>query len=170
MEEIWKEIDILDGYEVSNLGRVRNAKTGVVRKQRITMFGGYFTVVIQGNSYFVHRLVAKAFVDNPLNLPYVNHKDESRTNNIADNLEWCTQGYNVQYGTAETRRRETYDRNLENNSLVKKVAQCNMDGSIVKVWPSMRMAARAIGHPHDGISLCCNGKREISYGYKWKFV
>lgn len=170
MEEIWRTIERFPGYEVSNLGRIRNAKTGYIRKQRITPMGGYYSVVLKGNSYYVHRFVAEAFVENPNNLPYVNHKDESRTNNNADNLEWCTQGYNVQYGTAEIRRRETYTKNLSRNSLVKRVAQCDMNGNIIKIWPSMRSIERELGFLHDGISLCCNGKREVSYGYKWMFM
>lgn len=54
--------------------------------------------------YAVHRLVAQAYIPNPDNLPMVNHKDEVKSNNCVDNLEWCTREYNCNYGTAVQRR------------------------------------------------------------------
>lgn len=63
---------------------------------------GYKTVSLtkdgKTKTVFVHRLVAEAFIDNPKNLPMVNHKDEDKTNNFAENLEWCTASYNRTYG------------------------------------------------------------------------
>ncbi len=53
----------------------------------------------------VHRLVAKAFIPNPNNYPCVNHKDENKSNNHADNLEWCTYKYNVQYSLKRRKNR-----------------------------------------------------------------
>ena len=65
---------------------------------------GYKTVALtkdgKTKTVFVHRLVAAAFIANPNNLPMVNHKDEDKTNNFADNLEWCTASYNRTYGKA----------------------------------------------------------------------
>lgn len=69
---------------------------------------GYKTVALTKNgkskTQYVHRLVAMAFIPNPENHPFINHKDEDRTNNFANNLEWCTNAYNVNYGTAKERR------------------------------------------------------------------
>lgn len=101
MEE-WKSIECLNGrYEVSNTGRIRNKK-GQELKPHIGKTG-YYEVSLTDESgyrkpYKMHRLVAMAFIDNPDNLPCINHKDETRTNNRVENLEWCTVKYNNNYG------------------------------------------------------------------------
>ena len=65
---------------------------------------GYKTVTLtkdgKTKTVYVHRIVAEAFIDNPDNLPMVNHKDEDKTNNFVENLEWCTASYNRTYGKA----------------------------------------------------------------------
>ena len=115
MEEIWKDIEGYEGlYEVSSYGRVRSLGQFVnhnyggyaYRKGRLLKPGlgsrGYLSVTLSKNGiqkqYTVHRLVAQAFIENPDNLPQVNHKDEDRTNNNVTNLEWCDAKYNVNYG------------------------------------------------------------------------
>ena len=69
---------------------------------------GYKTVVLTKNgkseNVYVHRLVARAFINNPEGLPFINHKDEDKTNNFVENLEWCTSEYNINYGTGNERR------------------------------------------------------------------
>ena len=76
---------------------------------------GYYTVNLRKDleSYIclVHRLVAIAFIPNPDNLPIVNHKDENTINPNVENLEWCTAEYNVNYGTARERAKETKAKN-----------------------------------------------------------
>lgn len=116
MTEEWREIEGYEGlYQVSNLGRVKSLARVVMRingvllsvKERILKFrldnGGYVRVCLSKDGveigYSVHRLVAMAFIDNPLNLPEVNHKDENKKNNSVDNLEWCTSLYNNNYGS-----------------------------------------------------------------------
>lgn len=119
MEEIFKDIDGYEGiYAVSNYGRVYNCKrkrflsTPKSRKKK------YVDVVLTkngiGKSFKVHRLVATAFIPNPNNYPIVNHKDEDPTNNMVDNLEWCTNRYNLDYGSApDQRTREKIERFIE---------------------------------------------------------
>ena len=109
MTEVWKNID--DRYSVSNLGQV---KSNYANKEKILkpFFNkyGYLMVDIRHpntrKSISVHRLVAMAFIPNPDNLKEVNHKDEDKTNNCVDNLEWCDTKYNCNYGTRNQRKAE----------------------------------------------------------------
>lgn len=113
MKEIWKNIMDFNGYQVSNLGRIRSFKTYKVLKQKT--YKGYKSLCLYkyGKKYYraVHRLVAEAFISNPKNLPCVNHKDENPSNNCVNNLEWCNYAYNINYGTGINRRLETRRKN-----------------------------------------------------------
>ena len=111
MKEIWKDIIGFEGiYEISNLGRIRRIKTGRILSTRRSD-GWYITVTLYkdkkryGKS--LHKLVSEAFISNPDNLPEVNHRDEDKTNNRVDNLEFCNHKYNVNYGTIKDRIRNT---------------------------------------------------------------
>ena len=103
MQELWQPIDGADGYEVSNLGRVR-----VIRYLQTARGGsnGYRTCTLPGGKQrYVHRLVAEAFIDNPENLPEVNHIDSDPNNAAASNLEWVDSRQNkihaIKYGRKE---------------------------------------------------------------------
>ena len=123
MEEIWKPVKGYEGYyEVSNLGRVKSLAIYVntknnskrYRSERVLkgiLHNGYVWVTLSKynikSKKRVHRLVAEAFIPNPYGLPYINHRDEVKTNNVFTNLEWCTVQYNNTYGTARIRAEET---------------------------------------------------------------
>ena len=108
MDEIWRVIPDHETYEVSNLGRVK--KGDKIKKLSYDAFG-YHVTGIDHKMMKVHRLVAIAFIPNPDNLPLVNHKDECKTNNHIDNLEWCTISYNDNYGTRNQRMSATKRKN-----------------------------------------------------------
>ena len=135
MEE-WKSIPGYEGlYEVSNLGRVRSLDRYVkysngnihLHKGKVLSPGkntdGYLEVVLKCNrkckTITVHRLVAQTFIPNPDNLPQVNHKDEVKSNNCVENLEWCTQQYNLNYNGVLKRRSQRMKENgiYEKNAL-----------------------------------------------------
>ena len=112
MKEIWKDIPEYEGlYQVSNLGNVRSLnynRTGEIKLLKQGNVNGYKVVILykdgKKKNYLVHRLVAIAFLPNPNNLPIINHKDENPSNNNVNNLEWCTQAYNTNYGEGIKRR------------------------------------------------------------------
>lgn len=95
--EEWKNIDGYLNYQVSNLGRVRNSFTGRILKQQ-TSHQGYLVISLRDDSkkhkYSVHRLVAKEFIPNPLNLPQIDHIDNEKTNNTITNLRWVNNSQN----------------------------------------------------------------------------
>lgn len=77
---------------VNQLGEFMSTE-GVSKKPTLVN-NGYLTIGFGGKNHLAHRLVAKAFIPNPDNLPVVNHKDGDKTNNSVNNLEWCTHSYN----------------------------------------------------------------------------
>ena len=166
MDEIWKDKkDYEEHYQVSNLGRVKSIKFGKERilKQRQCM-NGYYCVNLSKNgivkSYYVHRLVAEAFIPNPNNLPLINHKDECKTNNVVTNLEWCDRSYNNNYGTARQRMAEKQS---------KTVLQYTLDGQFVREWLSAKQAEIEGGFNQENICMCCRGKRKYHHNFIWRY-
>jgi hypothetical protein len=114
-EEIWKDIEGYEGiYSVSNLGRVRvSARIRICGRRgtphrypakllkQVKTTNGYLIVTLCKdkvlNPVMVHRLVAKAFIPNPDNLPEVNHEDCNKQNNLVSNLIWCTRMQNMDH-------------------------------------------------------------------------
>lgn len=184
MTEEWRDIKgYEDLYQVSNLGRVRSLdryeffslgkrfRKGIIIKSSEDK-NGYNRVSLTKDGkqkfFFVHRLVAEAFIPNPNNLPFINHKDEVKYNNCVDNLEWCTHEYNMNYGN----RLQKCSKSLTNRrDLSKSVLQFTLDGTFVAEYPSTMEAERMLGVNHSSISACCRGKKYLKTvgGYKWRY-
>ena len=181
MEEIWKPVVGYEGfYEVSNIGRVRSLARIVEcsdgRKRKIkdrtlkgsSYSGGYSGVTLHkdgcAKSVNIHRIVAEAFVPNPLEKEEVNHKDENPSNNHASNLEWVTHKENINYGTRTERARETTTK-LQG----KAVQQFSKDGKLVAEYESISIAYRATGAFISNIVKCARGEYKTAGGYIWKY-
>lgn len=134
MEE-WKSIPGYEGlYEVSSYGRVKSLEISYIRRNGIMDHKpeiiltpknngkGYFTVCLYKNKthkyYLIHRLVTQVFIPNPDNLSDVNHKDEDKSNNRVDNLEWCDHKYNMNYNDVLKRRSQR----MKENGIYEKIA------------------------------------------------
>lgn len=183
MEEVWKDVKGYEGlYQVSNLGRVKSLERkqysndkfhGRILRERVLIPNienkwGYLSNKLTKNRiekiYKIHRLVAEAFIPNPLNKPQVNHKDGNKKNNYVYNLEWCTSSENLKHAwetglQPDTREGKSYR--------AKKVLQYDFNGNIIAEYPSVKTAKRITKCYHIGD--VCNGKRNYAGNYLWKF-
>lgn len=171
--EVWKDVVGYENlYKVSNFGNVisfKRKKPHLLRPAK-SIFGYLYVNLIDNNKYrkmiTIHRLVAKAFIENPKNLPCINHKDECKTNNKASNLEWCDQLYNVNYGTANERRSKIL---TNRNDLSKSVLCFDKNGKFISEYPSTIEAKRKTGIDEGNICRVCRGERKSAGGYVWKY-
>lgn len=170
MEEQWAEIKNFEDYQISNFGRVKSFKQDKTNG-KILSFGSsgkYLTVCLRKNnkSYnkYIHRLVAKAFINNPNNLLEVNHKDENPHNNYVNNLEWISRIDNNQYGTRLQRSLEK--RNYKETPHFRKVKCIETD----EIFSSISAAARSVGVRDTSIRKVCIGKAKTCKNLHWVFV
>lgn len=181
--EIWKDIVGYEGlYEVSNQGRVRSLdritnngtqlRKGKILKGKIRS-NGYASVhlSINGKTKWLnrHRIVALAFLPNPNNYPVINHKNEDKTDNRVENLEWCTIAYNTNYGNANAKRSKYH---LNNPKLSKGVSQYDINGNFIRNYPSIKEAERVTGVDSSQIGKCCNHlpMHHTAGGSKWEYT
>lgn len=203
MREEWRDVVGYEGYYmVSNMGRVKsvermrwsgiNGGGYVTVQERILKLcdkgQGYLSVNLykdgKRKQYSVHRLVGQAFIPNPNNLPIINHKDENPKNNNVDNLEWCTQKYNINYGThnkrmaeklrgrkhSEEHNRKVAERLTNNPKTSKAVFSVDKVTGEIKEFPSAHEAERQTGIAQSDICRCLKGRRKSIGGFYWHYV
>ncbi len=176
--ERWRDVKGYEGlYQISSLGRVKSlvGKGNNQYSNRENILkpyldkDGYETVGLRGKgkpkTAKVHRLVAEAFIPNPKRFPQINHKNEIRDDNHAENLEWCTNRYNLNYGNHNQKMAQT----LRKIKPSKPVLQFNLSGALKHRWNSLHEIERSLGYRHGNISRCCKGLYKQAYGYIWKF-
>ena len=175
--EIWKPVVGYEGlYEVSNMGRVKSLFR-YKKELKPNYCTNYPTVQLfkdgKVKCMLIHRLVAEAFIPNPLNLPQVNHIDENKHNFSVDNLEWCDAEYNMNYGYgAKTRHSKINYSNEERKEISrkngKKACKPVIQSSSIR-YESAREASKITGINAAHIAECCKHKRAIAGGYTWEY-
>jgi len=182
ISEVWKDIKGYEGlYQVSDIGRVKSLERIIIKKngkkqtirERILKpkisRNGYLQVALSKRdklkSFTVHRLVCKAFHENPQAKPEVNHINENKLDNRACNLEWVTSKENSNHGTRIARIAKGVKK-----AFSKPIAQYTREGQLVKVWQSTHEVERQLGFAQGNITRAANGKYKTAYGYVWKYI
>lgn len=194
MEEIWKDIEGYEGlYQVSNLGKVRsldriveaNYSYGTVYKplkgKEIKLCldgqGEYLQVHLhkmkKDRAMLVHRIVAKAFINNPDNKKTVNHKNGIKTDNRVDNLEWATQSENCKHAYRTGLSQDWATGKFgKDNPTSKIILQIDKDTKeIINEYYGTREASQKTNTCRSSIISCCLKKKNFKTagGYIWRY-
>lgn len=159
MEE-WRDIRGYEGlYQISHRGVVRSLVSNRLMKPYQNN-NGYLKVDLYKSGKrehrYIHRLVAEAYIQNVGNKNEINHKDEDKTNNCVENLEYCDRTYNMNYGTVRQRSAEK----------IRKAVFCT---ELNRLFKSISEASRETGICLQSISLCCLGKQSTAGTLHWRF-
>ena len=130
----------------------------------------------KGKHKSLHRLFAEAYIPNPNNLPCINHKDEDTMNYDLDNLEWCDQSYNQNYGTANARRGPKISEKLKGRA--RPIGAGRKPRPVIATdgrgnetcYPSGREAARQLAMRQSGITYVLSGERKTAGGYRFRYA
>ena len=181
----WRDIEGFEGYyQISNTGQVKSVKhrNGKILKPTMDR-DGYLHVGLHKDrkcvTKIVHRLVAHAFIPNPKNLPQINHKNEIRNDNRAENLEWCTAKYNCNYGLhsqnaaiAQRGKKHTWEhiKKIREHATNIPVIMCDIEGNEIKRFISASEAGRYVHGNATNVTAVIKGRSKTYKGYIFKYA
>lgn len=177
MQEIWKDIKGYKGlYQVSNFGKIKRINPKMKILKETDNGNGYKIVGLCKNNkrknYYVHRLVAEAFIPNLNNFKEINHIDNNKSNNIVNNLEWCTRNYNVKYSYDRGYHippKNMLGRKGKNHPISKPVKQYDLNGNFIKEYESANLASQATKVCYMSIKKCRCGRQKTAGGFIWTY-
>jgi len=172
--EVWAPIEGFPDYEVSTFGRVKSYKRKEPIILKLSLNKGYYHVNLLLNgvrkTINIHRLVGKTFISNPENLLEINHIDENKLNNHADNLEWCSRSYNINYGSRTKKAAKKLSNTLTEKGTFDRIKKQSIPIKCLEtgqVFYSMGEAARQLNIYKTKISQCIrNGKSHSGYTFE----
>lgn len=178
-----KQIKNFENYIINDSGvneqTVWSTKTNKWLKPKLISKGYYMVQLCKEGKakwFLLHRLVAKAFIDNPENKPYIDHINTITTDNRIENLRWCTRFENqnnelTRQHISEAKKGLSFSEEHKtklSEAHSKKVYQYTFDGHLIKVWDST-MECEKEGFNQGHVAACCRGVENKHKGYKWSY-